>query len=161
MENRTISPPVGASVWERDLYQHLIEHTNTEGAMLDQYAEAANTSESRALAYVIGLLFEDELRHHRHFDDLAASLKSDAELSGADPVIPRLDFESVDSQELRSLTKRLLTHEKADISELKRLRKNLNTVEDTTLWGLLVEIMTYDTKKHIAILRWVENHIPK
>jgi hypothetical protein len=158
MDNDTISPPVGASVWERELYQHLVEHTQLEGAMLDEYAEAASTTDSRALAYVIGLLFEDEIRHHRHFDDLVASLKSEAELSGVEPVIPRLDFNHADSGEVRSITRKLLEHEKADGAELKRLHKELATVEDTTLWGLLVEMMMLDTKKHIAILRWVEQH---
>jgi hypothetical protein len=158
MDNDTISPPVGASVWERELYQHLVEHTQQEGAILDEYAEVASATDSRALAYVIGLLFEDELRHHRLFDDLAASLKSEAELSGIEPVIPRLDFNHADGDEIRSVTRKLLEHEKADSAELKRLRKELATIDDTTLWGLLVDVMTHDTKKHIAILRWIEQH---
>ena len=32
-------------------------------------------------------------------------------------------------------------------------------MEDTTLWGLLVDIMRRDTDKHIAILKFARKHI--
>jgi FAD/FMN-containing dehydrogenase len=42
---------------------------------------------------------------------------------------------------------------------LKRLRKDLRDVEDTTLWALLVETMQLDTAKHITVLRFIERHV--
>jgi bacterioferritin (cytochrome b1) len=73
-------------------------------------------------------------------------------------VVPRLDLDRVERAELRETTDRLLEHEKADAKELDRLRKELRDVKDTTLWGLLVDIMQRDTEKHIAILRFVQQH---
>jgi hypothetical protein len=157
MDEPTI-PPRGASVWERQMFEHLTEHTRREGAMLSEYAAIAEATESKALQYVINLLLEDERRHHRYFNELAASLKSEAELSADDPVVPRLDLDRVDRTVLRATTDRLLDHEKADAKELERLRKELRDVKDTTLWGLLVDIMQRDTEKHIAILRFVQQH---
>ncbi len=154
-----VLPPSGASVWERQMFEHLIDHTRREGAMLEEYAAIAKATESKALKYVLDLLLEDERRHHRYFNELAASLKSEAELSGDDPVIPRLDLHRVDRAELRATTERLLEHEKSDAKELERLRKELRDVKDTTLWGLLVDIMERDTEKHIAILRFVQRHM--
>ena len=87
-------------------------------------------------------------------------MKSESELSGEDPVVPRLDLDRVDRAELRETTDRLLEHEKSDAKELERLRKELHDVKDTTLWGLLVDIMVRDTEKHIAILRFVQQHTP-
>ena len=128
--------------------------------MLNEYAAIAEATESKALNYVINLLLDDERRHHRYFNELASSLKSESELSGDDPVVPRLDLDRVDRAELRETTERLLEHEKSDAKELERLRKELRDVKDTTLWGLLVDIMLRDTEKHIAILRFVEQHTP-
>ena len=142
------------------MFEHLTEHTRREGAMLNDYAEIAATTESKALSYVINLLLEDERRHHRYFNELALSLKSESELSGDDPIVPRLDLDRVDRTELLETTERLLEHEKADAKELERLRKELHDVKDTTLWGLLVDIMLRDTEKHISILRFVQQHTP-
>jgi rubrerythrin len=130
------------------MFEHLTEHTRREGAMLSEYAAIAEATESKALQYVINLLLEDERRHHRYFNELAASLKSEAELSA----------DRVERAELRETTDRLLEHERADAKELDRLRKELRDVKDTTLWGLLVDIMRRDTEKHIAILRFVQQH---
>jgi rubrerythrin len=151
-------PLHGASVWERQLFEHLTDHTRREGAMLSEYAAIAEATESKALKYVLDLLLEDERRHHRYFNELAASLKSQAELSADDPAVPRLDLDRVDRAELRATTDRLLEHERSDAKELERLRKELRDVKDTTLWGLLVEIMERDTEKHIAMLRFVQQH---
>lgn len=141
------------------MFEHLIDHTRREGAMLDEYAAIAEVTESKALKYVIDLLLEDERRHHRYFDELALSLKSDAELSAEEPVVPRLDFDRIDRADMRETTQRLLDHEKSDAKELEHLRKELRDVKDTTLWGLLVDIMQRDTEKHIAILRFVQQHM--
>jgi hypothetical protein len=156
-----MSLPAGASVWEQEMYAFLTEHTRREGALLEEYVSVAQGTASNALSYLVNMLVEDERRHHRYFNELASSLRSDAELSRLDPVIPRLDFDRVEPDQLLADTKRLLDHEKADAAELKRLRKELRDLEDTTLWVLLVDVMSRDTDKHIAILRFVQEHAKK
>ena len=128
--------------------------------MLNEYATIAETTESKALKYVINLLLDDERRHHQYFNDLASSLKSEAEFSSDDPLVPRLDLDRVGREELLDTTERLLENERKDLKELQRLRKDLHDVKDTTLWDLLLDIMVRDTEKHIAILRFVEKHAP-
>ena len=158
MEETLLSSPRGASVWELKMFEHLTGHTRREGALLEGYLSAAKDTESKALSYLVDLLVEDERRHHRHFNELAASLKSDAEPGGAEPIIPRLDFDRVERDAMLEVTTRLLDNEKDDYAELKRLRKELADLEDTTLWALLVDIMLRDTEKHMAILRFVTEH---
>ena len=104
------------------------------------------------------LLIDDERRHHVLFEELAASLKNEAELSGQDPVVPRMDFDRVDPANVRGLTDRLVEREQQDLRELKKLQKELRDVKDTTLWSLLVDLMQRDTDKHIAILRFAREH---
>jgi hypothetical protein len=150
--------PLGGSAWEQDLYAHLAGHAQAERAMLDEYAAAAATTESKALAYLINLLITDEVRHHQLFDELAASLKVMAELSSDDPVVPSMDFRRFDRTAVLEVTERLLKREREDAKELKRLHRELKDVEDTTLWSLLVDVMRRDTDKHIAILDFVKKH---
>ena len=72
--------PHWASTWERDVFAHLIDHVQNERALLEEYVTAAQATDSKALAYLVNLLIEDERRHHILFSELAAALKSDSEL---------------------------------------------------------------------------------
>lgn len=157
MDDDTIAPPVQASAWEQRLFTHLTSHTKNEGKLLAEYVGVAQGTESKALSYLLDLLVQDEHRHHGLFEALAKSLKAQAELD-PDPEVPNLDFHKVDTRELLEQTRVLLAHEREDAAELKRLRKELHDVEDTTLWGLLVDLMQRDTEKHIAMLEFVEKH---
>ena len=158
MSDDVNTPPIGASVWEREMYAYLTEHVQREGKMLGEYVTAAETTPSKALSFLIRLLAEDERRHHQLINDLAASLKSEAEFRREEPVIPRLDFDADTSGRVRELTRELLEGEKSDLKEMKRLRKNLRTVQDYTLWALLVDVIMRDTEKHIAILQFALDH---
>ena len=153
------SSTIGWSVGETELLSHLSAHAAREGAILDEYAQAASATQSKALAYLVEILMEDERRHHRWFAELASSLEADASFSGDDPVVPRMDFHRANRVDVRDVTNRLLEHEKADEKELDRLQKELRDVSGTTLWGLLVELMQRDTDKHIAVLTFVKKHL--
>jgi rubrerythrin len=155
----TDASSAGPSAWERDLYAHLTAHVEGERGLLQQYRSAAEASPSKALRYLVDLLIEDEIRHHRIFTDLAESLKNDALLKNTDPAIPYLDLnQTSDREAVIDLTDELLQREQADAQELKRLRHELRDVKDTSLWELLVEVMERDTQKHISILRFAKKH---
>lgn len=154
----SVAPPIGASTWERDLFDHLIGHVTQERVLLEEYERAAGSTESKALAYLVNLLLGDERRHHAIFEQLACSLKSSAELRGDSPDVPRLDFDADNRAEVLEVTAQLLKRERQDLKELKRLHRELSDVKDTTLWDLLVELMERDTDKHIAILEFVRRH---
>jgi hypothetical protein len=75
-----------------------------------------------------------------------------------DPEIPYLDFNRSNSQAVSDLTDKLLEKEQQDTVELKRFQRELREVKDTSIWGLLVDLMERDTQKHIAILKFVKRH---
>jgi rubrerythrin len=129
-----------------------------ERGLLEAYSAVAEQSSSKAFSYLVELLIDDEIRHHRLFTELAKSLKTQAELSGADPIIPHLDFVRTDRAGVLDATKQLIASEEQDAQELKRLQRELRDVKDSTLWSLLVDLMQRDTQKHIAILRFVRKH---
>jgi rubrerythrin len=149
---------IGASVWEQDLYDHFTSHVANERDLLSGYQQAAADSSSPAFRYLTALIVEDEIRHHRMFEELASSLRTDAELRPQEPAIPYLDDWGGDPQRVIELTERLCAQEESDAAALKKLSRQLSDVKDTTLWQLLVKLMEMDTAKHIEILRFVRKH---
>ena len=148
----------GPSPWARQLHAHLKGHVETERAMLEKYAEVAERTDSKAFRYLVKLLVDEEVQHHRLFSELADSLEAQALMKREEPDIPHMDFQRADRAAVLEGAKELLENEERDIGELKRLQRELRDVKDTSLWGLLVELMQRDTEKHIAILKFVRDH---
>jgi len=152
----------GASVWEQELYDYVCDHAATEGAMLDQYQRLADDpTSSPAFRYLANLILSDERRHHQLFNDLAESIKQMAEIRLEEEPIPSLHGLHADRVRIAAVTDRLLDAERADAKDLKKLNKNLGELRDTTLWGLLVELMEDDTAKHIKILSFIRDRANK
>jgi hypothetical protein len=149
-------PPVGMSVWGRDLFEHLVKHMHDENELIDEYDELASRAGGH-VAYVLGLIVEDEQRHHRLFEEWCNALRSDAEFRSIEPKVPTLDAD-LDPAEVKAAVERFLEVERADRKELDRLRKLVRGQRDTSLWDVLLEVMELDTQKHIALLRFLEHH---
>src|ERR1700675_367529 len=98
---------IGASVWEQDLYDHFTSHVANERDLLSGYQQAAADSSSAAFRYLTALIVEDEVRHHRLFEDLASALRSDAELRPQEPAIPYIDDWGDDPRHIIEVTARL------------------------------------------------------
>ena len=156
--NRMAETLIGAAPWEQELYDHLASHQEKERGLLERYQEAADSSGSAAFRYLVSLILEDEVRHHRLFADLAESLRTDVELRPQDARIPRLDPWGQHRELILELTDGLLAQERSDAKDLHRLAKQLSDVKDTTLWYLLVQLMEADTAKHIRILQFIKRH---
>ena len=84
-----------------------------------------------------------------------------AEIRLEEEPIPSLHGLRADRLRIDAVTARLLDAERADAKELKKLAKNLGELRDTTLWGLLVELMQDDTAKHIRILSFMRDRADK
>ena len=158
MTDETEQPPVGASVWERDLWNHLTKHVGEERSLLESYSAIARETPSKAFAYLVNLLLEDEIRHHRMFSELAASLKAEAELGGKPMSVPQMDLAQAGGPAVLEATEQLIKQEEQDAKPLHELQRELRDVKDTTLWSLLVDLMERDTEKHIALLKFVKKH---
>ncbi len=151
--DRGLPRPRG-SVWEEDLLERLEAHTREENHLLDSYAELAGASAHKHVRYLGSLLLEDEIKHHRIFDELTKSLLSDIEFREVEGSVPRLD-PAADEGDLLERARELLKFEEDDLKGLHVLSKQLDPVKKTTLWGLLVEMMEFDTRKHIRMLRFI------
>jgi hypothetical protein len=71
--------------------------------------------------------------------------------------IPSLRGFHADRIRIQRVTERLLEVERDDERELKDLAKRLKAFDNTTVWGLLIELMLDDTRKHIKILKFIRD----
>ncbi|MEO9109846.1 MAG: hypothetical protein ABI368_06485 [Jatrophihabitantaceae bacterium] len=141
-----------------ELRDHLKSHVETEGAILTEYVEATEGTQSKALRYLVDMIVKDEHRHHQIFSDLAETLQYQVGVAGPGLVVPDLDFDRVDGAATSEIIDRLLRFELDDKRELKELQRKLRGFEGWSLYGLLVELMQRDTDKHIAMLRFAKKH---
>lgn len=151
--------PVGLSVWEAALLDHLTEHRRSEGELLAAYQRVVESTETEYVSYLFGLILEDEVRHHRLFEELANALRAAVERD-VGPKVPAVEM-IANPEALLEVTERLLDAEETDARELKRLSrdKDLRLMRGHSLWPLLIELMEHDTQKHEAILRFIRAQI--
>jgi len=149
---------IGASVWEEELYTHLTTHMGNEIDLLKAYREAAAESKSAAFRYITELIMDDEIRHHRLFEELANALRSDVEMRPVEPAVPDLAGFGELPDRVVELTDALLAREEEDAAELRHLARQMRDVRDTTLWQIIVKVMELDTEKHAELLRFVRKH---
>ncbi len=155
MIDMTNESSAGPSATDRALFGHLNSHIAAERALLEEYSDIADRTVSRAFHYLVNLLIEDEIRHHRIFSELAESVETIALMKAQEPAVPIIDFGRADREAVLEATERLLKHENEDAAGLKRLQRELRNTKDESLNGLLVDLMQRDTQKHIAILQFV------
>ncbi len=147
---------VGASPWEQEVYDQLVSHAATEAEALEGYRRLAEDPDARDVGYLARMIVDDEERHHRLFVELANALRAEVELRTEPDAVPEVPATRADRRELLEATERMLEIEREDAKSLKRLRRTVRPVADTTLWSVILETMELDTQKHIAILKHVQ-----
>ena len=150
----SIEIPRGLSTGEAELYRHLLTHVQFESGLAEQYDELAQST-TPYVAFLASLIAEDERRHHRLYELWAETLRGMADFHDAG--IPWLGKED-DPAGLIAATEAFLEFERRDVDELKELSKSIKDMRETTLWGLVLELMRADTEKHIKILTFIRNH---
>jgi hypothetical protein len=145
---------LAGSFWDEQLLAHLVEHVDGELDVLEGYLSIRDTGPEH-VRYLIDMILDDEARHHQTFKELVNRLRSDIDFRDYEPKVPYLKRDTPDRQALLEATDRFLAFERADAKSLRQLQKELRPVRDTTLFALLVKLMEFDTKKHIAILEFI------
>ena len=151
-------------LWARSIVEHVEHHMDTEREVLTRYGELANDTTDERIRYLIHLILDDEVRHHRLFTEMANWLRAATEhrpMTG--PRVPsflsRTDGDS--SEELLARTKQLLAFEREDLDELRDLRREITKVEDTAWWSALLDTMAHDTRKHIQLLEFIQRELDR
>ncbi len=144
----------GASVSTHEVVETLDRHGREEAKLLDRYQRFVEEAESPAARYLVQIILDDELRHHRVLEDLANTIAWGWTKGVPEEVVPVFPQDGEDGA-LRAETRALLEHELRDRAHLRRLRRRLRSYGEAPLWGMLVDLMRSDTEKHIDILRFI------
>jgi bacterioferritin (cytochrome b1) len=137
--------------WVARVFDHLSAHVQAEDRILDEYTEAIANVDAPDVRYLMELIAEDEVRHHRVFEEMVHAIQGSMRWEHIEPKVPERGTRPV-PEAIRTLIDRFLAAEREDRKHLKELRRQLAPVATTTLWPLLVQLMELDTEKHILIL---------
>jgi len=143
-----------ASVGTRDLVELIVRHGTEEGELLATYEQLSVEAPDESVRYLIGLILEDEHRHHRLLAELANAIAWSSTSSPQATTVPTLPANI--SGALLEQTRLLLKSEQADARALRRIRRRLRPFADTTIWVMVIDLMLLDTRKHATILRFLE-----
>lgn len=155
----SMTSPHGLSVTEEGIFRHVREHVTSEAEFIDAYQEQSEATDiPEAVRYLMHLVLEDEKRHHRILHEIMIALGNDIAWRHDSNGVPSLPNGSPNPA-LAAVTRRFLAAERADKKQLRALHKELKPFRDTSLWALLVELMEYDTAKHIRILTFIQDHV--
>jgi hypothetical protein len=151
-----LEPPVGLSVCEQEIFDHLVKHMQDEDQLVERYERLAAEAGGH-VAYLLGLIMEDERRHHRLFEEWCNALRGIAQFRPVDPQVPDL-VKTERPDEVVATVRTFLDAERADMKDLDRMKKMVRDVRSATLWDVLLDVMELDTRKHIALLSFLERH---
>lgn len=145
---------VDIDLWAQKLSHYLQEHMDTEREALREYAHLAEETKSDQIRFLINMILDDEVRHHRIFQDMVNWIR--AEHAQRDDMETSIGFSHSPSgderQHLLEMTERMIALEEEDEEDLRELDKIVVEVADTEWWTTLVESMRHDTRKHIMLL---------
>jgi len=141
--------PDDKSVVER-LLNHLEAHERSERDLLEDYRAAAEGLPDKGVRFVMGLILEDEERHHRLMNAMAQDVKSSLLWLGASP-LPSITPTRESRDLLLTETVRFLEIEEQSADQLKELQKAVKNLH-AGLLEVIVAGMETDTHKHIDML---------
>lgn len=140
--------------WWVELTHAFETHVREEARFLDAYERLCQGIEDPGARFLIELILEDERRHHGIFRRLAEAARHDTESSS--PPIPSPSREEAET--ILEPTLEFLAAEIEDRTHLRDLARRLEGAGDN-LWGLLIELMDLDTRKHVRILEYLRDRL--
>lgn len=148
---------VEIDVWAQQLAHYLQEHMDTEREGLRDYAHLAAETKNDQVRFLINIILDDEVRHHRIFQDMVNWIRAEhAQREDMETNIgSRPSVSGEEREHLIEMTETMLELEREDETHLKELEKMVAEVADTAWWSALVDAMRHDTRKHIMLLEAV------
>lgn len=155
----TLPRPTGSEL-EESVLRHISDHLRSERSILEEYAVLAEESPDEYVRYLAGTILDDERRHHQRLVEMRNRIESDITWREAEPALPRVTVPA-DREQLAETIDRFIEIEEHDADELRRLRRSLRGLRDTTLLSLTVEVMELDTQKHLRILEFMRRSVAR
>lgn len=145
--------PTGSPL-EESLLEHLEAHLANEREVLAAYVDLAESAPDEWVRYLAALIVDDERRHHQRFVELRNRILSDVTWADTRPQTPQVTVAKERDALLREVS-RAIDVERRDAVDLRRLRRLVAPMKDTSLLALMIEVMELDTQKHVKILEFI------
>ncbi len=139
-----------------EVVEALDRHGREEAELLARYEQYVARSGSPVSKYLVGLVMDEERRHHQMLEELANTIAWGHLGDQALQLPLEAGGRARPDRVLRAETRSLLRHERRDRRQIRALGRRLRRYGDEALWGLLIELMRLDTEKHVSILRFIE-----
>lgn len=141
--------------FDGEMMKTLERHIGDEQHALDEYESLMRHSDNPPVRYLLGLLLEDEERHHRILGEMLNQFRTHVCLAEQHPHVPWMTRKR--DPETAKQIRRLRRTEGADLRQLHALRRHLKFLRRHSLDGVLVDSLILDTRKHLRYLRTIQH----
>jgi rubrerythrin len=136
----------------------LERHIRAESETMGEYAELAERMRVPMVDMLMRLVADDEVRHHKLLERLAASVGDNQYWKQKAEPLPSATVAKDSSPEVASLVRRMVEGEAASARAFRGLARK-HKDERQGLFALLLEVMAMDSKKHEHILRFISGRL--
>ena len=151
-------PPADEKSPIEKLFARLGAHEREEAEILKDYAAAAEDAPDAGFRYLMGLVLEDEERHHRLSKAMADEVgQSLMWLRGKEP-LPPITTTGEERAKLLRQTERFLRIEQDGEKQLADMHDQVKGLH-AGLLELIVDMMRADTQKHVHILKYIKKRL--
>ena len=147
-----LAPTTPPSLSER-LARALEAHASAEAHDLAACEELAEHSSDHVLKLLIGLITEDERRHHSLLQSMVRRMQQEVEFVPS-PTVPVDNAKSSEDTALVNTLRSLIRDEHEGARHLRHLARQEPHLYDG-LYPLLLETIARDSEKHATILRYL------
>jgi rubrerythrin len=150
------SPREGTVEWLLDAVER---HAAGEKDALGLYAEIGRVSGDPAISLVMGLILEDEERHHGLLRRIESSLRDALYWTRSPNSLPDSTApQQPVTTELAEIVRVLIGEEHSGARQMRDLAKREKGI-GSGLHGLLLEMMAMDSEKHARLLQFVQDRL--
>jgi hypothetical protein len=136
------------------LVRALEAHVAAEAQDLEDCQQVANDSSDAVVRLLMGMIVEDEKRHHSLLQLMINRLHEEMDFVASPSALPVPSEAQVDDSALIGVLRTLIRDEHEGARHLRHLAR-----QDSTLYGglyaLLLETVARDSEKHATILRFL------
>ncbi|MGH2364471.1 MAG: hypothetical protein ACRDHX_07445 [Chloroflexota bacterium] len=155
-------PLVSLSADHRSEIERLLSRIEADEASelagLGTYRRAAEDTSDEGVRFLMGLILEDEERHHRLLQAMAEDLRKSLEWTRAGNPLPDIAPKPSAVAVLTAQAERFIELEQQNLHDLRDLQKSVHDLESGLL-DLILVTMEDDTKKHIQILEFIKKRL--
>ncbi|HUZ78425.1 MAG TPA: ferritin-like domain-containing protein [Chloroflexota bacterium] len=155
-------PLVSLSADHRSEIERLLSRIEADEASelagLETYRRAAEDTSDEGVRFLMGLILEDEERHHRLLQAMAENLRKSLEWTRSGNPLPDIAPKPSAVDTLAAQAERFTQLEHQNLHDLRDLQKSVHDLESGLL-DLILVTMEDDTKKHIQILEFIKKRL--